>query len=137
MEKADLIVRSVLNHYPQTQAIYFFGSFGTSDERGDSDVDIAILLAHDKAKDVGDLSMSDLRFELESLLNKEVDLINLSQVSTVFQKEVIMTDRRIFQSDENAADQFEMLTISYYQKLNEERKELLEEIEKNGRILQL
>ncbi len=79
--------------------------------------------------------MSDLRFELERLLEKDVDLINLRRVPTVLQKEIVATDRRIHTADEYAADEFEMLTISYYQKLNEERSEILKEIMTSGRVV--
>lgn len=137
MENTKQIISAVLKHFPESQAIYLFGSFASNEQVGDSDLDLAVLLGHDKAKAVGSLSMSDLRFELESLLNRDVDLINLRQVSTVFQNEVIMADCRIFESDEYSVDLFEMLSLSYYQKLNEERKALLLEIEQNGRILQI
>jgi len=60
-------------------------------------------------------------------------LINLRLVSTVFQKEIVVADRRIFCADRYAADEFEMLTFSYYQKLNEERKQILEEFFKTGK----
>jgi predicted nucleotidyltransferase len=49
-------------------------------------VDIALLLPHETAKRLGSLYMTDLHAELEQLLNREVDLINLRQVSTVLQK---------------------------------------------------
>ena len=78
--------------------------------------------------------MSDLRFELESLLKKDVDLINLRQANTVFQKEIIMEGRRVFDADEYGTDEFEMLTISYYQKLNAERAEILQEVSASGRF---
>jgi len=134
MSERDEIIQTVLKHHPYTQAIYLFGSYGTGDEWTDSDMDIALLLECKMAKKTGSLLMSDLRFELEALLEKEVDLINLRQVPTVLQKEVIAADRRIYQADEYAADEFDMLTISYYQKLNEERAEILEEILESGRI---
>ena len=44
------IVRTVLRHYPDTQAIYLFGSYGTENEWPDSDVDIALLLPPEQAK---------------------------------------------------------------------------------------
>ena len=137
MNDTDIIISTILKHHPKTQAIYLFGSYGISDQLSDSDTDIAVLFAHDAAKQIGDLSMTDLHFDLEDLLKRQVDLVNLRQVSTVFQKEIIMDDRRIYQSDEYSADHFEMLVISYYQKLNEERRDLLVEIEQNGRILDL
>lgn len=137
MSERDEIIQTVLKHYPDTQAIYLFGSYGTGDEWTDSDMDIALLLECKMAKKTGSLLMSDLRFELEALLEKEVDLINLRQVPTVLQKEVIAADRRIYQADKYAADEFDMLTISYYQKLNEERAEILEEILESGRIYKI
>jgi len=134
----ELIVQTILFHYPQTQAVYLFGSFGTEQERPDSDVDIALLLPPMAAKEVGNLALGQLHLSLTEQLGKNVDLINLRQVSSVFQKEIIMAERRIFcadeyAADEYAADEFEMLTLSYYQKLNEERREIMAEFARTGR----
>ncbi len=129
------IIQTVLKHYPEVQAIYLFGTYGTDDQWTNSDVDIALLLKHQQAKTIGTLVMSDLRFELERLLKKDVDLINLRRVPTVLQKEIVAADRRIHTADEYAADEFDMLTISYYQKLNEERAEILKEIMTSGRVV--
>lgn len=130
----DAIIHIVLRHYPEVQAIYLFGSYGTENEWPDSDVDIALLLPPKNSKEIGLLMLSCLRFELESLLNKSVDLLNLRQISTVFQKEVITADRRIYCSDEYAADEFEILVLSFYQKLNKERAEILAEGLRSGRF---
>lgn len=136
MTQQKQIIKTVLEHYPEIQAIYLFGTYGTDDQWTDSDVDIALLLKHQQAKAVGTLVMSDLRFKLEKLLKKDVDLINLRRMPTVLQKEIIAADRRIYTADKYAADEFDMLTISYYQKLNEERAEILEEIMTSGRVVQ-
>jgi hypothetical protein len=61
-------------------------------------------------------------------------LINLRQVPTVFQKEVILTVRRIYCADLYATEEFEMLVLSYYLKLNEERAEVLSEGLRSGRF---
>ena len=129
----QLIINTVLKYFPDTQAIYLFGSYDTVFERKDSDVDIALLLPALLAKKMNALSFSDLVFDLEKALKKRVDIINLRRVSTVFQKEIIASERRIFCADEYGADEFEMLTLSFYQKLNEERKEILEEFFKSKR----
>ncbi|HUV40992.1 MAG TPA: nucleotidyltransferase domain-containing protein [Sedimentisphaerales bacterium] len=134
MDETNKIITTVLKYYPDVQAVYLFGSYGTDQAWADSDIDIAVLLPHEKSCKAGCLLMSDLRFELERLLGKGVDLINLRRVGTVLQKEIVMADRRIYYGDEYAADEFEMLTFSYYQKLNEERREILEDILANGRI---
>ncbi|MBX3050966.1 MAG: nucleotidyltransferase domain-containing protein [Caldilineaceae bacterium] len=119
--------------YPNVQAVYLFGSYATAHERPDSDADIALLLPHAQAKAAGPLLMSDLRFALESQLGRSVDLINLRLVSTVLQKEIVATGRRIDCADRNAAAEFEMLVLSFYQKLNQERREILEEFFRSKR----
>ena len=129
----EQIVQTILTHTPQVQAVYLFGSYGTADERPTSDVDIALLLPPEQAKVVGNLLLGELHLALAELLGKEVDLVNLRQVSTVFQKEIVMTGRPIFCADAYAAAEFEMLTLSYYQKLNEERREILAAFKESGR----
>ena len=128
------IARIVVEHYPAAQAIYLFGTYGTADEWPDSDVDIALLLPPDEARRGGHMALSKARVAIERLLGKDVDLINLRQVSTVFQKEIIMAERRIFCADAYAADEFEMLVLSYYQKLSEERADVLAEGLRSGRF---
>lgn len=136
-KKMDALIQTVLKRYPQTQAVYLFGSYDTEDEWPKSDADIALLLPVKKAKNTGSLLMSDLQFEIEALLKKEVDLINLRLVSTVFQKEIIAANRRIFCADNNDADIFEMLVLSNYQKLNEERSGIIGDALKTGRFYNL
>lgn len=135
MEENNKIINTILAHHPATQAIYLFGTFGTDFHREDSDVDIAILLPPKEAKDTKRLPFSDLSYDLETLLEREADLINLRHVPTVLQKEVIAADRRIYCADNYAADEFEMLTLSYYQKLNEERAEIIKDALVTGRIV--
>ncbi len=126
------IVKTILAHYPQAQAIYLFGSYGTTDEWPDSDVDIALLLPPEQAKAEKSLLLSQCRFDLEDALQKEVELLNARQVATVFQKEIIIGDC-IYKGDPYAVAEFEMLVISYYQKLNEERRGILAEFQRTGR----
>lgn len=134
-DERNTIIQTVLKHYPDVQAIYLFGSHGTEDEWPDSDVDIALLLPPRRATETEYLPMSDLCFELMALLKKQVDLVNLRRVPTVLQKEIVVSDRRIYHADAYAADEFEMLTLSYYQKLNEERAEIVRDALVVGRFI--
>jgi hypothetical protein len=79
------------------------------------------------------LALTPCHLELVEALGKDVDLLNARQVSTVFQKEIVAKGRLLYCADKYAVDEFEMLTLSYYQKLNEERKEILEEFERTGK----
>ncbi len=128
------IITTVLAHYPATQAIYLFGSWGTTDEWPESDADIAVLLPPIEAKRAGFMSMGDARPALEQLLSRDVDLINLREALTVLKKEIVMADRRVFSSDDIAADEFELRVLADYQKLNEERADVLAEGLVSGRF---
>jgi predicted nucleotidyltransferase len=130
----NAIVEIVRRHHPDVQAVYLFGTHGTQDEWPDSDVDIALLLPVPSAKKAGSLAMGVCRGELGSLLGKEVDLINLRCVDTVVQSEILHTARELFVGDRMAADDFNILVMSLYQKLTEERAEIVREILLSGRV---
>ena len=132
-EKIEFIINTVLNHYPTVQGIYLFGSYLTEDEWKDSDVDLALLLPHELAKREGALAFSDCRHALEDGLVKPVDLLNARLVSTVMQMQIVTTGRLLYTGDEYAVQEFEMLTFSYYQKLNDERREILEAFQATGK----
>jgi len=127
-----IITDIVVSSYPAVQGIYLFGSRETGMLRPDSDTDIALLLPHHQAKQEKNLILSKCRFDLEDALHCPVDLLNARQVSTVFQKEIISGDL-IYCADQYAVDEFEMLVISFYQKLNQERAEILDSFLKTGR----
>lgn len=126
------IISIVLAHYPQVQGIYLFGSHAAGASWPDSDMDIALLLPHEQAKTEQKLAAGKCRFALEDAMQKTVDLLNARQASTVFQKEMI-SGKLIFCGNRNAVDEFEMLTLSYYQQLNWERSEILDDFYKTGR----
>jgi hypothetical protein len=67
-------------------------------------VDIALLLPVPSAKKAGSLAMGVCRGELGSLLGKEVDLVNLRLMDTVFQNEILHSAREFFAGNRNAAD---------------------------------
>jgi uncharacterized protein len=133
MRKRQDIIRIVLEHYPDTQAIYLFGSYDTENEWPDSDLDIGVLLPPLQARSVPLLALAPCSDALADLTGTHVDLINIRQVSTVFQHEITTTGRLLHCADQYAKDEFEMLVLSYYQKLNEERREILDSFLQTGR----
>ena len=135
MNEEQLAVDMLSHRYPSLQAVYLFGSLGTDAETEKSDADIAILLPHAEAKRTAPADLFDTRCALANALHRDVDLVNARAVNTVLRKEIVAASRRIFCADPYEADLFEMLTISFYQKLNEERAGILAEIERSGRIL--
>lgn len=133
MSEQETIVEIVLKHYPDSQAVYLFGSYGAGDEWLQSDVDIAVVLPPREARRQPQLMLTPCHYALSDALGKTVDLLNAREVSTVFQKEIIETGRLLYGADGGAVTEFEMLALSRYQKLNEERKAILESFEKTGR----
>ena len=117
------------------EAVYLFGSFSEGTQTDSSDVDIALLFSKPVSK-LRILAGSDLQLELSRALGRSIDLVDLRSVSTVFQNEIIGSGERLLTFNEFSVDEFEMLTLSFYQKLNEERKEILEEFMKSGVAVQ-
>jgi uncharacterized protein len=131
----ESIISTVRAHHPKVEAIYLFGTFGTAMEKPNSDIDLALLLPRPEARAEKSLSFSACRDELEPLTGHSVDLINLREINTVFQNEIITEGRLIYVADEAETDAFEMKVLSAYQKLNEERAGILKDIETTGRVL--
>ena len=129
------ITAPILAAYPDTQAIYLYGSWGTECQRPDSDLDIAVLLSPATARALDRLTWCRLSTEVAAAAKVEyADLIEARTVSVILCKEIIAADRRIYCANQYAADEFEMLTLSFYQKLNDERREIVESGLRDGRF---
>jgi len=102
-------------------AIYLFGSFGTEQQRADSDLDLAVLLT----QPVEPLTLFELSQSLANALCREVDLVDLNSASTVMAKEVIRTGTLLASASPALLQEFEMRTLSDYARLNEERQPVL------------
>lgn len=124
----DLITRLVLEHMPDTWAIYRFGSSGSPEEHTGSDVDVALLFAPGKR------DLFELAGILTDALHKTVDLVDLRRANTILQKEVVMSGRRILAQRELDADLFEVRVMGDYQKLIQERREIVEDGLRTGRF---
>lgn len=129
------IISSVRTTYSDTQAIYLYGTWGTEDQRQDSDLDIAVLLPPATARTLDRLTWSRLSTEVAAVAKVEyADLIELRTVPVLLCKEIIAADRRIYCADEYAADEFAMLMLSFYQKLNDERRDIVGSGLRDGRF---
>ncbi len=121
------IVRIVNAAYPEVEGVYLYGSAAKGTLGRQSDVDIAALLPPESAKAAGSLALLEVRFQLEEALTRPVDLVNARIGPIVLQKEIIAGGIPVFARDRFKIDEYEMLVLSLYGKLNEERREILEE----------
>ena len=118
-ELSGRIVPAILEAIPHVLAIYVYGSQLTGSIHPGSDLDIALLLPHGASPAERLLQLSG---DLESQVGTPVDVSVLSlDADVVHCKEVVAHGRRIWTADVRAVDEFEMLTLSYYSRLCEDR----------------
>jgi uncharacterized protein len=104
--------------------LILFGSFAQGRERKESDIDIGFL----SDKSLAPYEIFMVAQALASQLNRDVDLINLSVASTVFQAEIL------FCNDLERWERFAMKVLKMFAKLNEEREVVLRSIKESGTI---
>ncbi len=115
---------------PGLIAVYRFGSTAGGQTHAESDIDIAFLAA----VPVEAVSRFERQEQLAARLRRDVDLVDLSRASTVMRMQVISTGCLLAAFDAAAQEGFEDLTYSAYARLNEERREILEQIRREGRV---
>jgi len=126
----DIIVRFLMEKYPDLGAIYVFGSAGQGKMGPESDIDLAILPRH--PLDPWERWMQAQH--LARLLKREVDLVDLRRASTVMRMQVISSGECLYEGDRRERDRFEDYVYSAYARLNEERREIIKEIQRRGTV---
>jgi len=124
------VIHTLLDRLPDIVAIYRFGTWGTPQERSDSDIDLAILLD----QSLSNLDRWELSQELAQIASRDVDLVDMRRASTVMRLQIVAHGERIYCADETAVSCFETAVYSAYAKLNEERREILADIRARGSV---
>ena len=101
--------------------LYLFGSAAEGRLRAESDIDLAFLAMSDARP----LRVFDAAQALATVLHRDVDLVDLSEASTVMRAQVIGKGRRIHVADEYQANLFEAHALSDYARMQEERSAAL------------
>lgn len=102
--------------------IIVFGSYAKNTAHEKSDIDIAY---YSKKTSNSPYEIFLLSQELANILKINVDLIDLSKASTVFQAQIYSTGTIIYCQDDLFLKKQQMVAFSMYAKLNEERGEIL------------
>ncbi|QPC48466.1 nucleotidyltransferase domain-containing protein [Mangrovibacillus cuniculi] len=129
-DAAFQVIRDTLLKKLSPSLIYIFGSQVSGYTHEESDYDVAFL----SEKKLHNYDRFILSQEIASLLNKDVDLVDLHQASTVFQVQIIMKGKLLYCGDENKKELFEMLALKKYARLNEERNIIIKESLERGYI---
>lgn len=110
--------------------IYLFGSFAKGEGREDSDIDLAIYT--DKKINAYDLFTISNKLSFE--IKRDVQIIDLKDADTVFASQIVGNREELYCEDEILKANYNIRTFKDYAKLNEERKVILDAIERDGRI---
>jgi predicted nucleotidyltransferase len=110
--------------------IMLFGSAAAGQLRKDSDFDIAFL----SDREMGSYQLFTLSQQLADLLGREVHLIDLSTTSTVLQAQIVGKGKVILDKEPNRRQEFFILVLKKYARLNEEREPILARIKERGTV---
>ena len=115
------IIEFLKRKIPEILGIYVFGSFADNTNTVESDIDIAFLTF----QKISQIEKWKTQEELASILNRDVDLVDLKDATIILRAEVIEKGKLIFSADSYQIDYFEMTTYSMYADLNETRMDIL------------
>jgi len=123
-------VKEFLVRQLEPQTIIVFGSSVKGNFREDSDIDVAFI----SAKEVTSYDLYLLAQSLVLEVGREVDLVDLSQASTVFKVQILGLGRVIYSNDPQKLAEFQIRALKEYALLNEERAEILRNISVRGKV---
>jgi predicted nucleotidyltransferase len=115
---------------PGLAAVYLFGSSETGDTHAASDLDLAVL----SSPRLEPMVRWELQGHLAACAGRSVDLVDLRSASAVMRMQVVSTGRLLLSIDPAEVDRFEMFAYADYCRLNEERRAILDDAKRRGRI---
>ncbi|MFJ5624763.1 nucleotidyltransferase domain-containing protein [Peribacillus loiseleuriae] len=111
--------------------IIVFGSYAKNTTHKESDIDVAFYSPESKLTTYEVFLAAQ---ELADILRIEVDLVNLETASTVFKAQIYTTGEVIYSMDDTLLKNQQMTALSMYAKLNEERANILNNINESGSV---
>lgn len=110
--------------------IILFGSFAKGTVHVDSDLDLAYF----SDEELTPYNRFMLAGELASYINREVDLVDIKQIDTVFTMQIFEQGIPIYIQSENEYHRQRMRAYSMYATLSEQRAALIEAVQERGSV---
>ena len=126
---AQAAISSIRTAFPNTLAIYLFGSHANGTANSDSDLDLAVLVAGYAEP----LQLWDISNDLAEIAGCDVDLLDMRAASTVMQYQILQTGRCLW-ANKLEADLFECFVLSEKLYFDQARAGLLDDIQKRGTV---
>jgi predicted nucleotidyltransferase len=110
--------------------IYLFGSAVDGNFTSNSDVDIAFY----SNEEISEYKCFMMGQSIASSLGREVDLVDLKTANMVLRAQIVGKGSVIFCNDENNLIEFNIKSLKEYAYLNDERKEIIDQIKERGKV---
>lgn len=115
---------------PELEAVYVYGSTATGRDTPHSDVDIAVLAETPLPAE----ALFSARQACESVLRRDVDLVDLRRASTVLQFQVLKDGVMLHGQASRTAAEFEVFILRSYEDLQIRRRGLVQDIVQRGTV---
>lgn len=112
------------------EVIVLFGSYVRNTQREDSDIDIAIK----SKRAISKIDIFDMTQDLERITKKDIDLVDLNQITDVFRYEILMNGETLYCEDDVQFDLYKLDMFREYLELNESRKYIVNRVKEGGTI---
>ena len=114
---------------PQLISIWPFGSYATNEAISDSDIDLAVLCE----RQMSNIECFTIAQKIAAYLGKNVDLVDIRKATPYLSAQVFALDGIRFDliQDKAFADHWEVVMMSRYCYLNEERKYMADDVALN------
>ncbi|MBK9387207.1 MAG: nucleotidyltransferase domain-containing protein [Planctomycetes bacterium] len=117
MDRATAIdqLRAAFKDRPGIVAAYLFGSVARDEARPSSDVDIGVILAQGRPRNLEELvPLDDLREELALLVGREVDLVPMNEAHPELLHRILRDGVLLHETDHAARVNFEVQARNEY-----------------------
>lgn len=110
--------------------ILVFGSFAKGTVHADSDLDLAYF-RHDECSPYDRFILTG---ELATGINRDVDIVDIKHIDTVFTMQIFEHGIPMYMQDENEFHRQKMRAYSMYATLSEQRATLIEAVRERGSV---
>jgi len=126
----NLLAEEISLRFPGAYGAYLFGSAASGQLRPESDLDVAILRVNPLSPD----EVLELKSFISQKFRRDSDILDLYRVDSVTAAQVVTTGFEILSLNPFKMAEFETMALSRYALLNEERREILKDIEATGTV---
>lgn len=128
-ELQDTLIETI-KHQLNPDFIIHFGSLAKGTMHEESDIDLAYFSKHP----LSSYERFILANELATIANREVDLVDIKQIDTVFTMQIFEQGIPIYIQDQNEFTRQKMRAYSMYATLSEQRARIIEAIKERGSV---